>query len=186
MPDDQRTRVRHEVRFVRRQYRAQVTEVVELAEVAKRWLNALLERERKRRMAAIKAKEHEVVPVAGKTRELLAPEHHRVRRIAADEALVVPDRYEAGAGFVDRGVQPVRVLAPLSMAVDEGTREDVLILPCARQFTGFRARITDAPGLARRPSADPARQALEKARIPGRLRWWLSISQAGQVLRSSA
>ena len=48
------------------------------------------------------------------------------RRVAVNQAAILPDRREAGVGPGDGAGQPVRVIAVLSRSVDEGACKNVL------------------------------------------------------------
>ena len=126
VPQHQSSRMGGEIGLVGGQYRAQVAQVLKLAQFGVRRLAAAADRDGESRPVAKQSKVYLVVFVE-KALDLVAFEQHELQRIAADEAVIVPDRDEARVRVPQRFVQPVRVLAAFAAAIDERPCEHIAV-----------------------------------------------------------
>ena len=127
MPQHERARVRYQIGLVRWQHGAQEPQVLKLAELAERCPRIIIQCECECRVATKHTQKNKVI-VIEQAAELAPLEEYSVQGVAANEALVVPDRDEAAIVALRSPGKPVRVLTPLAASIDKRTCEDIVVL----------------------------------------------------------
>ena len=104
-----------------------------------------LDRQREYRLIPEEAEENQVV-IIDMSFDLGPGQAHRMYGITPDQAAIAPDRYESCVLTDHRPCQPVRILASVAAAVDEGTRKYIVIFHCCRRFRGYARSVVPSCG----------------------------------------
>jgi hypothetical protein len=126
MPQNEGARVRDEIGFIRRQYRAQVAKLLILPQMCKRRRATAIESDGEGRLVSECAEKDQLL-IIGCIFDLMSFEQNRLGRIATNQAFVTPHGNEATDITLDCIGEPVQILAALAAAVDKRPRKYILI-----------------------------------------------------------
>src|SRR5690606_38618115 len=127
VPQDQRPGLRHQVCLVGRQGTAEVAKVVKLPEFGEGSSLACVYLEGEYRPIAVHTEEDAFL-LLQVLAHVLAARQNGMQGFTGCEALVAPHRHEQRLVTVDSLVQPLRVFAPMTGAVDERPGEYVVTI----------------------------------------------------------
>lgn len=137
--------MRDEVGLIQGQARAEKAQAFKTAELLQGLFTDALDCKRECGLITEQAEKDHVVLVY-KLLNLRSLESHGVRRITTDQAKIAPDRDETGLLAYNGFIEPIRVLASVTAAIDEGTCKDVVILQNSRPVPSpMRGRNVAAP-----------------------------------------
>ena len=118
--------MRCEVRLIRRQYCSQVAQVLKFTQFRIRRPSVGGNGDCKRGLAAKQAKKNVIVRIE-EVVDLIPSQQHELQWVAANQAVIAPDRNEARIRVGQCFVKPVCILSHFATAVDECTGEYVVI-----------------------------------------------------------